>query len=1542
MHSLRLSLLLVALSAPISRADIFGVTRTTTGGVAVHAIYSWPTITDFINDTRIVSHGSPLEGNDIGLFTVSPNGDLYTAAVNPNDSGQFNVLRWRDVHALVTNASEPVGVRMNAGNLVAATYDQDGRYYTVELISAAWGSYRVRRYPSINDFVLNQNGAILGTRTNGGSQVGFEFIDGRLYSVCARAVGASVVYDVWDWGTSFAGFLNNSGTLLGTRASPTAIAGIFSLRHGAPQAASTVSRTPLWRWLGNKFPAAQPGTPSGWSTVNAFPNLTFEDPIKMIPRPGTNQLWVIGRQGYVWSFDNDPAATQKTLVLNLTSFTAGWGDYGLLGIVFHPQFGQSGSPNRGYVYLFYNWRPAGSTANAEYTCNRLSRFTLADGATTIDPASEFVLINQFDEHSWHNGGDMFFGPDGFLYLTVGDEGGAGDEYNNSQRLDGGLFSGALRIDVDQDPSRSHPIRRQPQVGGPLPAGWPGTFSQGYSIPNDNPWLDPNGGILEEFWAVGLRSPHRMTRDPVTGQTFIGDVGQGAREEVDVLAKAANFQWAYREGDIAGYKPQPSPLLGTDTPPVWSYSREQGDVCVIGGYVYRGPAHSADLGGKYIFGDFGSGRIWSMTWQGVSPVRVESIARVSSYSLSGFGLDQNNELYLMTLGLQGRILKLSRGAMPEPPATLSALCAFSDLASLTPAPGVIPFDVNSPLWSDNAAKQRWIALPNNGAPFDADETIAFNATSDWQLPVGTVLIKHFDLPVDDTNPAIRRRIETRFTLKTAAGDWFGYTYKWRADGSDADLLTGSATENVTIATVGGGTRTQEWYYPSRTDCLQCHNPAATQALAVRTWQLNGLFTYPGTNTSGNQLQVWSDIGMFDQTLTPAQIAGFLKSAALDDTSASLETRVRSYIDSNCAHCHRPGSGVHAFFDARFSTPLDQQNIVNGDLDHTHGIPDAKVVVPGSLAQSMLHIRVASLDPEMKMPPLGKSIVDAEALAVIEQWINSMVPPAAPDPLNAAPTNYGTITLTWTPQSTNHTIFKIERSLNGTNWTQIATPAAGATTHIDSGLSANTTYQYRIAALNDAGASPWSSIAVTTTWPAAGSWLDWQQLHPLGGQNAPLQNPDGDTASNLLEWALGADPASGASAQDRFYLAGNASGGVDAVIIRPGNLSGVTFTVLVASSLSNPMSWFLPGVSPIIVNNPDGTQTMTFPNLDDVPALAAAKQGFVRLGVRLSSTGQMAYSAAWFWDLHRFEQGTRSFGPAMLQPERFSGGITSGSSSLDVAASAGSLSVISRFDASKPAFIEITSGSYIGHRFDINLAGTTASTIALNPASARNTRSPIPSLSGASFIARDHWTLGAMFPPSQWKSSNSPSTADRVLIYQPTSGWVTYWLVNISGAPRWVKQADASVADQGGLVIAPGTGLFVRKISAATDILLAGVLRPNPFAMPLPVGFTFMASGWPADQSPASRSMLLANGFTGSNNASNADQFLRWAPDLNPANAESYSTHFLLNAGALKYWTPMGNAAVPNDDNTLLFTRHRANFLKLKNAQPNWLLPLPWNP
>jgi hypothetical protein len=264
------------------------------------------------------------------------------------------------------------------------------------------------------------------------------------------------------------------------------------------------------------------------------------------------------------------------------------------------------------------------------------------------------------------------------------------------------------------------------------------------------------------------------------------------------------------------------------------------------------------------------------------------------------------------------------------------------------------------------------------------------------------VKHFELPVNDTNPAIRKRLETRLLVRETNGYVYGATYKWRADHTDADLLDSSVTENIAVTTATG-TRTQQWYYPSRTDCLACHSIASRGVLGVKTRQSNRDFHYSLTGVTDNQLRTWGHIGLFDAPPGDATIAALYKLVTVTNTSVPLETRVRSYLDANCSHCHRPG-GVQAFWDGRYDTPLASQGIINGILANTLGISGARNVVPGDVSRSVMHRRVSSLDPTIKMPPLAKNVLDQDAINALTEWIASLPPGAGPQTLVAQGANW----------------------------------------------------------------------------------------------------------------------------------------------------------------------------------------------------------------------------------------------------------------------------------------------------------------------------------------------------------------------------------------------------------------------------------------------------------------------------------------------------------------------------------------------------------
>ncbi len=754
--------------------------------------------------------------------------------------------------------------------------------------------------------------------------------------------------------------------------------------------AETPRREPIGAFLGGTLPGTPPVPSGDWVTRKAFPKLTFEDPVGLVAGPsGSRTLFVWGRQGVVWSFENDPNASTKTVVLDIQTRCQGWDDGGLLGLALHPRFGQAGAADRGLLYVWYTFseRPnpgPGRPENGRPTRNRLSRFMIPDGTALVDPKSELVLIDQLDENTYHNGGGMFFHPvNGFLYLSLGDEG--GDSGANTQRIDRDLFSGVIRIDVDcRGGTVSHAINRQPESGK----------TAHYFIPNDNPWVGL-GGVLEEFWAVGLRSPHRMTHDAKTGRTWVGDVGESTREEVDIIERAGNYQWGFREGTANAPQGRPAKVLGIETPPVFEYGRDQGNA-VIGGYVYRGTEHAASLGGKYVFGD-NNGRIWALTYD-QGPPRAEHLcdlpqapSRAYGLGLSSFGVDQAGELFLCQLGTEGQIYRLGRKEKDHGnlatkgtsfPERLSETGAFRDLKTLTPAAFLIPYEVNSPLWADGAVKRRWVAVPNDGAPYGKAERIGFAESGPWTFPEGTVFVKHFEIATDETQPASRRRLETRFLIRSVGGGVHGATYRWRPDQADADLVGVDGDDASIEVKTAKGSRRQTWHYPGRRECLSCHTEAAGLVLGLNTRQLNR------ENASDDEtLRVWDRLDLFDRSPEAASPRRLPRLVAADDPKATLEERVRSYLDANCAHCHRPG-GVRATFDARYEAAEQDRRMIDGNVANALGRTDARVIAPGSLSKSIAYQRMTSLKANERMPPLASSVVDDEAAAVLKSWIEGL--------------------------------------------------------------------------------------------------------------------------------------------------------------------------------------------------------------------------------------------------------------------------------------------------------------------------------------------------------------------------------------------------------------------------------------------------------------------------------------------------------------------------------------------------------------------------
>jgi glucose/arabinose dehydrogenase len=368
-------------------------------------------------------------------------------------------------------------------------------------------------------------------------------------------------------------------------------------------------------------PTPAPQGPGAIQLERAFGDRSFTAPLGLLQAPGDNSRWfVVEQAGRVRDFamtNAEAAATFIDISAQVASPATGdGGETGLLGMAFHPQY-----PAVARVFLSYTHRTA-----ANGLVSRISEFAAVDagnGRVELDPGSEQVLLTVAQPFANHNGGHILFGPDGLLYIGFGDGGSGGDPQNNAQRLNT-LLGKLLRIDVDAGVPYSTP------AGNPVTNG---TFcGNGGS----------NGGAdCGEIYAYGLRNPWRWTFDRTTGDLWLGDVGQGEWEEVDIIERGGNYGWRCREG---AHEFNSSNCAGADLiEPVAEYGHVDGNISITGGYVYRG-SQSSTLQGRYLFADFGSGRIWTA----VTGTRAPRELLDTDLNIASFAQGNDGELYIVDL------------------------------------------------------------------------------------------------------------------------------------------------------------------------------------------------------------------------------------------------------------------------------------------------------------------------------------------------------------------------------------------------------------------------------------------------------------------------------------------------------------------------------------------------------------------------------------------------------------------------------------------------------------------------------------------------------------------------------------------------------------------------------------------------------------------------------------------------------------------------------------------------------------------------------
>ena len=765
--------------------------------------------------------------------------------------------------------------------------------------------------------------------------------------------------------------------------------------------------------VGLNVPAAPPAT--AYQVVDAFGNLPFTDPVCLASPPGeTMRMFVCQQNGVLRMIPDVTSATPtastfldlRTLLSARNEAISYGGEQGLLGLAFHPDYA-----NNRYFYLFYSVDKNASSSSPIF--ERVSRFTAKAGnPNEADPASEVILIEQEDQANNHNGGDMHFGADGYLYISLGDEGQQNDALNNSQRIAKDFFASIMRIDVDKKPGNLEP-NAHPNPSQSVPATnavkryetspGSGVFKAAYSIPIDNPYVTTAQGgtwdgvfngsatsagnlpyVRSEFWAVGFRNPWRMSFDPPTGELWVGDVGNDAREEVTIATKGGNFGWNYREGFIArpGSGTPPAGFSGID--PIYDYPHGGGAFqgnSITGGLVYRG-TRFGNLTGAYIFSDYVSGNIWTLRRNGANPPTVERITGESS--IVAFGKDPSNGDVLMANHGQDRIRRLVTGTPGGSyPQTLSQTGLFADLTDLSPSPGLLPYTVNLSFWSDHATKSRFFTIPDDAAK------MTWKRDEPWIYPTGQIWVKHFDLPLVRSDPpqpgdplTPSKRLETRVFVKTESGS-YGVSYRWNETGTEATLSPEEGEDFNIDITRNGSPYTQRWHIPSRSECMTCHTPQGGHALSMDTRQINLTNTIHGA--SGNQLDLLHNSGYFSNT--PESSILLPHHLAPDDLTQTAEARVRSYLAVNCSYCHQPGgTATPSQWDGRAKVMLDQMGIINANAVNNGGDNQNKLIVPGSSAHSVIYNRVAEANGFTRMPPIGSNELDPLDIALLEEWIN----------------------------------------------------------------------------------------------------------------------------------------------------------------------------------------------------------------------------------------------------------------------------------------------------------------------------------------------------------------------------------------------------------------------------------------------------------------------------------------------------------------------------------------------------------------------------
>ncbi len=710
----------------------------------------------------------------------------------------------------------------------------------------------------------------------------------------------------------------------------------------------TVAREP---WTNSRV-FGSPEPPKPYAVERVYPGLQFTQPVELLPLGDSGRMLLLEVGGQVFTFKDDPDCTQADLAIDLVpridSFSRAYG----IGV--HPNF----DANR-TIFVCYAGDPV-----ARPDGTRLSRFRMTtESPPRIDPDSEEILLTWAS--GGHNGCAIRFDSQGYLYFSAGD--GARpyppDEYDVSQDLSD-LRATICRIDVDHR-------------AGEL----------AYAIPKDNPFIDTRHA-RPEIWAYGFRNPWRFTIDNASGKIFCGDVGWELWELIHDVRRGGNHGWSIFEGPQpirSDITPGPTPIIK----PLVAYPHTEG-LSVTGGVVYHGDA-LPELSGAYLYGDFVTGLLWGVRAKDEDETIGKTVVNAASQvewnqllaetGLKIITMTEARDGEVLVVSYDGGIYRLVKNQLADQssqfPRLLSQTGLFKDTARLQLASGVLPYTLTAPASQSEMKIDFAVGVPST-------ETITINRQQrNWKYPVGTVFSKTLFMPGPSTTETDNRKIETQL-LHFDGLAWQPYTYAWNAEQSDAELVAAEgASADLQLSDANRSpNQPTSWRFASRGECRACHSNQAGGAVAFILANLASL----DHQRVDDPLSALVTCGLVEQDSNnhwPVE-----RMVDPTDASAALESRARSYLAANCAHCHCRGGGGTVALDLSFSIPTS--DIFAIDFPATQGtfeIPAAKVIVPGNPYRSVLYYRMATCGTG-HMPKLWTRDNDSLGLNLIHDWIKSL--------------------------------------------------------------------------------------------------------------------------------------------------------------------------------------------------------------------------------------------------------------------------------------------------------------------------------------------------------------------------------------------------------------------------------------------------------------------------------------------------------------------------------------------------------------------------